>query len=218
MTLLFVLMPSLVVNVCSFRWHIHDKRVSKVIWVASVLQLGVLHRYWLCLRAGLKAERTRDVDDFHELYRHPSDLCMLRLFDSFLESAPQLVLQLYIMVNHEDWNPWTAIGGMSSCDIVFLCKANIMKKPAVYTTNVHTTTSDYEGLRYWLCLRAGLKAERTRDVDDFHELYRHPSDLCMLRLFDSFLESAPQLVLQLYIMVNHEDWNPWTGQYQGILC
>ncbi|XP_065300917.1 XK-related protein 7-like isoform X1 [Dermacentor albipictus] len=114
MTLFFVLMPSLVVNVCSFRWHIHDKRVSKVIWVASVLQLGVLHRYWLCLRAGLKAERTRDVDDFHELYQHQSDLCMLRLFDSFLESAPQLVLQLYIMVNHEDWNPWTGISALLS--------------------------------------------------------------------------------------------------------
>ncbi|KAL1478453.1 hypothetical protein MTO96_035019 [Rhipicephalus appendiculatus] len=114
MTLFFVLMPSVVVNVCSLRWHIHDKRVSKVIWVASVLQFGVLHRYWLCLRAGLRAERTRDADDFHELYQHQSDLCMLRLFDSFLESAPQLVLQLYIMVNHEDWNPWTGISALLS--------------------------------------------------------------------------------------------------------
>lgn len=114
MTLFFVLMPSVVVNVCSLRWHIHDKRVSKLVWIASALQFGVLHRYWLCLRAGLRAERTRDVEDFHELYQHQSDLCMLRLFDSFLESAPQLVLQLYIMVNHEDWNPWTGISALLS--------------------------------------------------------------------------------------------------------
>ncbi|KAK8765581.1 hypothetical protein V5799_031809 [Amblyomma americanum] len=114
MTLFFVLMPSVVVNICSLRWHIHDQRVSKIIWVASVLQFGVLHRYWLCLRAGLKADRTRDADDFRELYQHQSDLCMLRLFDSFLESAPQLVLQLYIMVNQEDWNPWTGVSALLS--------------------------------------------------------------------------------------------------------
>ncbi|XP_077495316.1 XK-related protein 4-like [Amblyomma americanum] len=114
MTLFFVLMPSVVVNICSLRWHIHDQRVSKIIWVANVLQFGVLHRYWLCLRAGLKADRTRDADDFRELYQHQSDLCMLRLFDSFLESAPQLVLQLYIMVNQEDWNPWTGVSALLS--------------------------------------------------------------------------------------------------------
>ena len=34
-----------------------------------------------------------------------SDVSILRLFESFLESAPQLVLQLYIMVtqNRMDW-------------------------------------------------------------------------------------------------------------------
>ena len=32
------------------------------------------------------------------MYSELSDVSMLRLFESFLESAPQLVLQLYIMV------------------------------------------------------------------------------------------------------------------------
>jgi len=34
----------------------------------------------------------------------------------------------------------------------------------------------------------------------------------MLHLFESFMESAPQLVLQLYIMVTLETWQSWTGE------
>ncbi|XP_029833282.3 XK-related protein 6 [Ixodes scapularis] len=114
MTLFFVVMPSIVVNLFSLRWHIHDKRGSRVAWVVNVLQLGVLHRYLLSLKTGLRAERTQDPDDFQDLYQQHSDLCMLRLFDSFLESAPQLVLQLYIMVTYEDWNLWTGISALLS--------------------------------------------------------------------------------------------------------
>ncbi|CAN8002014.1 unnamed protein product [Ixodes hexagonus] len=114
MTLFFVVMPSIVVNLFSLRWHIHDKRGTKVAWVANVLQLGVLHRYLLSLKTGLRAERTQDPDDFQDLYQQHSDLCMLRLFDSFLESAPQLVLQLYIMVTYEDWNLWTGKSRISA--------------------------------------------------------------------------------------------------------
>lgn len=103
-TLAFVLVPSIIVSLFSLRWHIHDNTVTRWVWIFNCLQLGVLYRYVLYLKSGLKAQKTRDVDDFQDLYQQQSDLCMLRLFDSFLESAPQLVLQLYIMVSYENWN------------------------------------------------------------------------------------------------------------------
>jgi len=42
-------------------------------------------------------------------------------------------------------------------------------------------------------------------------LHHYQSDLCLLRLFESFLESAPQLLLQLYVMHELGSWHPWAG-------
>lgn len=42
-------------------------------------------------------------------------------------------------------------------------------------------------------------------------LNHHQSDICLLRLFESFLESAPQLLLQLYVIHELGSWQPWTG-------
>lgn len=114
LTLLFVVVPSIVVHLFSLRWHIHDKRNTKLVWIVNCLQLGVLHRYVRYLKTGLRADRTQNMEDFQDLYQQQSDLCMLRLFDSFLESAPQLVLQLYIMVSYENWNLWTGISAIAS--------------------------------------------------------------------------------------------------------
>lgn len=65
--------------------------------------------------------------------------------------------------------------------------------------------------RYILMFRMGLKARKSGDLDDFDELYHQQSDVCMLRMFESFLESAPQLVLQVYIMLSDQDYSTWTG-------
>ena len=41
---------------------------------------------------------------------------MLRLFDSFMESAPQLLFQLYVMCTSEaeKWSAWTGISAVAS--------------------------------------------------------------------------------------------------------
>lgn len=67
--------------------------------------------------------------------------------------------------------------------------------------------------RYVLALKTGFEARSSGDPTDFERLYHQQSDICMLHLFESFMESAPQLVLQLYIMVNLEMWQTWTGEY-----
>ncbi|XP_064486265.1 XK-related protein 7-like [Ornithodoros turicata] len=114
LTLLFVVAPSFIVNLFSLRWHIHDNKNTKLVWTFNCLQLGVLYRYVLYLKTGLRAQRSKNAEDFQDLYQQQSDLCMLRLFDSFLESAPQLVLQLYIMVSYESWNILTGVSAVVS--------------------------------------------------------------------------------------------------------
>ena len=43
-----------------------------------------------------------------------------------------------------------------------------------------------------------LQAKKTGDEVDQQRFLQQQSDVCMLRLFDSFGESAPQLVFHLY--------------------
>lgn len=60
-------------------------------------------------------------------------------------------------------------------------------------------------------LQTGLEARRSGDVANFQSLFHQQSDISMLQLFESFMKSAPQLVLQVYIMIQVHDWGPWTG-------
>ena len=61
-------------------------------------------------------------------------------------------------------------------------------------------------------IKSGYNAQLTNDIEDFDNLYRQQSDVCLLRLFESFMESAPQLVLQLYIMMTYSDYHILTGE------
>lgn len=67
-------------------------------------------------------------------------------------------------------------------------------------------------LRFFKLLSGGLKVRKSKSAVDLEKFNHQQSDICMLRLFESFTESAPQLVLQLYIMVSTDEWNPWTGK------
>ncbi len=55
-------------------------------------------------------------------------------------------------------------------------------------------------------LSLGLEAMKTADPVDYQRFYQQQSDVCMLRLFDSFGESAPQLVFHLYVMIVKSHW------------
>ncbi|XP_067141379.1 uncharacterized protein [Centruroides vittatus] len=108
-TLMLVIVPSIIVQIFSLRWYILDGIRSKVCWMVHIFNLGIFERYMKLLRCGLKAQKTQNLGDFQHFYEAQSDVCMLRLFESFMESAPQLVLQLYIMFSTEKWNMWTVI-------------------------------------------------------------------------------------------------------------
>ncbi len=76
-------------------------------------------RYLVVISLGMEAMKTDDPVDYQRFYQQQSDVCMLRLFDSFLESAPQLVFHLYVMLRrNEEWSPqqaaWTALSAIIS--------------------------------------------------------------------------------------------------------
>lgn len=66
--------------------------------------------------------------------------------------------------------------------------------------------------RYFILLKSAYKAFKTKDSSDIEQVYLEQSDLCMLHLFESFLESAPQLVLQIYVIAMLKKWKFWTGK------
>lgn len=65
--------------------------------------------------------------------------------------------------------------------------------------------------RLTMSLVAGFEARRMRDKRHSEKFYMQQNDACMLRLFEAFLRSAPQLTLQLYICLVTDSRNPLTG-------
>ncbi|XP_072917960.1 XK-related protein 7 [Hemitrygon akajei] len=152
LTLIFVVVPSLVVQVLSFRWFVYDyssgsgarartaaggeaaateeaadhfstkeseakQRRDAVaspccrlcMWffqsLVHILQLGQVWRYLRAMYLGIQSRWHREHERRHFYWRmmfESADINMLRLLETFLKSAPQLVLQLSIMVqrNH----------------------------------------------------------------------------------------------------------------------
>lgn len=126
LTMAFVIMPNLVTTSISLRWYLADARiegaepVSKTQWIVRfffhVFQIGPVLRYYESLQYGLKFRKTEDPVEKRKIYMkmiyEDADATMLRLFESFMESAPQLMLQMYIITRNypfDDYEYWTAI-------------------------------------------------------------------------------------------------------------
>ncbi|KAG8184647.1 hypothetical protein JTE90_022695 [Oedothorax gibbosus] len=114
LTTSLVCIPSLIVQIFSIRWFIVDEKATNLVWVIHIFQLGLFYRFFKLLSGGLKARKSKSAVDLEKFNHQQSDICMLRLFESFTESAPQLVLQLYIMVSTDEWNPWTGVSAVAS--------------------------------------------------------------------------------------------------------
>ncbi|XP_011865093.1 PREDICTED: XK-related protein 6 [Vollenhovia emeryi] len=125
-TMCLILLPSLINVVISRRMQHQDKEVSSgtdtlgdykttrlliknglFSTVAVVLQLAPVIHYWETLKCALKArkcERTADRVGERRYYlrmlKEDQDVALLRVFECFLEAAPQQILQLTLMLKH----------------------------------------------------------------------------------------------------------------------
>ncbi|GFW92884.1 XK-related protein 4 [Trichonephila clavipes] len=121
------------------------------------------------LLEGLRVRKsTSDLEKFN---CQQSDICMLRLFESFTESAPQLVLQLYIMVSTHDWNLWTGISAVA-------CIISLSWGIAAYSKAMRNLRLDKEKLSWWGLLfqsmwRIGMVSARIISMVLFAVIYGH---------------------------------------------
>jgi len=127
LTITFILIPSLLMMGFSFRWYLIDEenphlpRRSMCRWVLRLcvllLQLAPLLRYAESIQYGImsrvakyREENTTDpakkvfykrerIKYYTLMVYEDADATLLRLYESFMESAPQLVIQIYILIN-----------------------------------------------------------------------------------------------------------------------
>lgn len=88
------------------------KRTSRVIdtlyfLIAVFLQLAPVIRYWKTLVYAVKARKCQKRQDSVGIKRYyllmlkeDQDVALLRVFECFLEAAPQQILQLTLMLKH----------------------------------------------------------------------------------------------------------------------
>jgi hypothetical protein len=64
----------------------------------SIMSPPLYHRYWMVLQLLLAVREGREVEAYQRYCQQWTDVSMLRLFSAFMESAPQLVFQLYTLI------------------------------------------------------------------------------------------------------------------------
>lgn len=112
LTSVFIIIPTLTMTGFSLRWYLLDTelpgapQVSQLRWTFRIifllLQLGPLLRYIDVIYFGLKsnnkfANKKLRENNYLQMIYEDTDAALLRLFESFMEAGPQLILQLYIL-------------------------------------------------------------------------------------------------------------------------
>ncbi|XP_056374551.1 XK-related protein 9 [Hyla sarda] len=105
LTIFFALVSTLIVQVFSYSWFKDDEDSSvsmKYILTIHLFLAGTLLRYWYAVKHGYQATYKPGRQNREDIKRQAvydmTDLSMLRCFKTYLESTPQIILQLYILI------------------------------------------------------------------------------------------------------------------------
>ncbi|KFZ55064.1 XK-related protein 9 [Antrostomus carolinensis] len=108
-------LSSLITQIFSYEWFKNDWEGTdtgkpKWIFLVHLLQCGIFIRYWFALKYGCQAAFKQNSGDAPEtdppnfIQKQAvdvvTDINMLRVFKTFLETTPQLFIQLYILMEH----------------------------------------------------------------------------------------------------------------------
>ncbi|KAM9308389.1 XK-related protein 9 [Gastrophryne carolinensis] len=109
LTIFFVLISTLIIQVFSYVWFKDDcdqdsSGKLKCIAVLHLFMLGTYVRYWYVVKFGYQVIYNPKKKNCMETKKRAiyaiTDLSMLRFFKTYLESMPQLILQIYILIEH----------------------------------------------------------------------------------------------------------------------
>ncbi|XP_050174959.1 XK-related protein 9 [Myiozetetes cayanensis] len=129
-------LSSLVTQIFSYEWFKNDWEgtdTGKLKWIFLVhlFHCGIFIRYWFALKYGYQAafkpkrrEDASETDPSNLIKKQAidavTDINMLRVFKAFLETTPQLFVQIYILLQHGKTNCYQyAAIFMSFCGISF---------------------------------------------------------------------------------------------------
>ncbi|NXY41977.1 XKR9 protein, partial [Ceuthmochares aereus] len=115
-------LSSLIIQIFSYEWFKNDWEgtdTGKLKWIflAHLFQCGIFIRYWFALKYGCQAAFKQTISkDASETETDPpnfiqrqavdvvTDISMLRVFKTFLETTPQLFVQIYVLIEHGKFN------------------------------------------------------------------------------------------------------------------
>lgn len=134
-TIAFIILPTFVNTFISFRMNDLDTQINSMqqqdrkdsniktatamaatrkglCVIVLLLQLAPVLRYWDSLRYALKARKCERLGDragqrryYLKMLKEDQDVALLRVFECFLEAAPQQILQLTILLRGGDKSP-----------------------------------------------------------------------------------------------------------------
>uniref|UniRef100_A0A8C4UGZ2 XK-related protein n=1 Tax=Falco tinnunculus TaxID=100819 RepID=A0A8C4UGZ2_FALTI len=116
---------SVATQACSWLWLRSDPPALRpdvppgLLAVLHVLQLGILFRCLHALKVGWKVcwEKAEEEEEQSRMAFLSHDISMLRLFETFLENTPQLILLLYVILRTNKAEPSQGLGICTA----FLC-------------------------------------------------------------------------------------------------
>ncbi|XP_063026265.1 XK-related protein 9 [Melospiza melodia melodia] len=109
-------LSSIITQIFSYEWFKNDWEGTdtgklKLVFLVHLFHCGIFIRYWFALKYGCQAafkqtssRGTSETDPSNFIQKQTidavTDINMLRVFKAFLETTPQLFLQIYILMEH----------------------------------------------------------------------------------------------------------------------
>ncbi|XP_064605934.1 XK-related protein 6-like [Liolophura sinensis] len=170
-TIVFVLVPTLTLQLLSIRWYIAENQSLCCSWIllAHIFGLGPVQRYMSVLQHGRDARRSNSPQSYKKLYQAQNDISCLRFIEAYLESAPQLILQGYFILTVQ---PLTWVSGLStSVSLVSLAWAVASYSNALRLAYREAYLTRWGGLVLQALWHIGTVASRVVAIAVFASVY-----------------------------------------------